>query len=212
MCQLWICFCCRFHASSITQQLFTIPCVRYDSNFAIESMRRPWLYFCYRFHAWAVNYLTLSIPYVSYDSDFSDDFKVCMDSVFADDLWITSDIAFLTIPCVSHDSIFAIDLMRRSWIHWRCRFHSAYGSCHSVFCDDFKVYRDSIFADNLWISSDTAFLTIPCVSHDSIFAIDLMCRSWIHWRCRFHTAAVTQYSLTIPRSTGTLFSLTISSQ
>jgi hypothetical protein len=34
-------------------------------------------------------------------------------------------------------------------------------------------------------------LTIPCVSHDTSFAIDLMCWLWIHWRCRFHTTVVT---------------------
>jgi len=50
-------------------------------------------------------------------------------------------------------------------------------SWHSVFSDDFKFYSESVFADYLWISSDIAFLTIPCVGHDSIFAIDLMRRS-----------------------------------
>jgi hypothetical protein len=34
-------------------------------------------------------------------------------------------------------------------------------------------------------------LTIPWVSHDTSFAIDLMCWLWIHWRCRFHTTVVT---------------------
>jgi hypothetical protein len=48
--------------------------------------------------------------------------------------------------------------------------------CHSVFIDDFKVYRDSVCDDDLWISRDIAFLTIPSVSYDSIFAIDSMCR------------------------------------
>jgi hypothetical protein len=81
--------------------------------------------------------------------------------------------------------------------------------CHSIFIDDYKVYSDSIFADDLWIRSDIAFLTILCVIYDSIFAIHLMCRSWIHWRCRLHTSAVTQYSLTITKSTLILFSLTI---
>jgi hypothetical protein len=54
----------------------------------------------------------LSIPYVSSHSVFSDDFKVYDDYVFADDLWIRSDIAFLTISCVGHDSIFSIDSKR----------------------------------------------------------------------------------------------------
>jgi hypothetical protein len=111
-----------------------------------NSMRRPSLYFCYQFDASVVISLTLSIP---------------------------------------------------------C------GSCHSVFIDDFKVYCFSILADDIWISRDLAFLTIPCINHDSIFAIDLMRLSWFHWRCRFHVAAVTQYSLTISRSTVTLFLLMI---
>jgi len=111
-------------------------------NIVDNSMRRSWLYFCYRFDASLVSSLTLSIP---------------------------------------------------------C------GSCHSIFIDDFKAYSYSVLAADLWISRDIAFLTIPCVDHDSIFSIDLMRRSWIHWRCRFHAVPVTQYSLTISRSTSTLF-------
>jgi len=110
------------------------------------SMCQPWLYFCYRFDVSVVNSLMLSIPYVGR---------------------------------------------------------------HSIFSDDFKVYRDSVFYDDLWISTDIPFLTSPCVSHDSIFAIDLICPPWIHWRCRFHTSPVTQYSLTISTSKTTQFSLTI---
>jgi len=52
-----------------------------------------------------------------------------------------------------------------------------YGSCHSVFNGDLTVYNDSIFTNDLWICTDIAFFIIPCVSHDSIFAINLMCRS-----------------------------------
>jgi hypothetical protein len=163
-------------------------------------------------------------------SFFRDDFFVYSDSAFAPDLWISSDIMFLTIPCASHDSIFAIDLMCRSWNHLHYCFHTSaitqfsvtsststglsfrlpfidlpwhsdfdnsmrqpwlyfcyrfdasvvnsltlwipHASCRSVFSNDFKVYDDSVFANDLWISSDIAFLTIPCVNHDSIFAID----------------------------------------
>ena len=49
-----------------------------------------------------------------------------------------------------------------------------YVSCHSVFIDDFKFYKEFVFADDLWINNDVAFLTIPCVRYDSIFAINLM--------------------------------------
>jgi hypothetical protein len=111
-----------------------------------NSMRQPWLYFCYRLDASFLNWVTLSILYIG---------------------------------------------------------------CHSVFIDDFKFDRDFVFADDLCISNDKAFLTIPCVSHDFIFSIDFMRRSWINWRCQFHTATITQYSMMISSKTGTLFSLTI---
>jgi len=203
-----------------------------------NSMSLPWLYFCYWFDASFMNSLTLSISYVGCHSVFIDDFKVYSDSIFADDLWICRDITLLTIPCVSHDSIFAIDLciscefidaidyIRRLSlsIHWRFRglswlcfrwqfmdqpWHSVfdnsmsltwlyfcywfdasfvnsltlsirYVGCHAVFMDDFKDHSDSVFAADLWITREITFLTIPCFSHDSIFAIELMSRSWIH--------------------------------
>ena len=109
-------------------------------------MLQPWLYFCYQIHASVVNSVTLSIAYIN---------------------------------------------------------------CHSVFIDDFKVYSDFVFAEDLGISHDISFFTIPCVSPNSIFALDFMRRSWIQWHCWFHTPAVAQYSLTISRSIVTLFSLTI---
>jgi hypothetical protein len=93
--------------------------------FFYNSMRHPWLYFCYRFDASVMNSVTVSIPYVSCHSVFIDDFNFNRDSIFYDDLWISSDIAFLTIPCISHNSIFAIDLMRPSSIHLRYRFHTS---------------------------------------------------------------------------------------
>jgi hypothetical protein len=111
-----------------------------------NSMRQPWFYFCYGFYASVVNSMRVSIPY---------------------------------------------------------------SSCHSLLNDDLTVYSDSVFIDDLWICTDIAFLTIPCVSHDSISAINLMSRSWSLWRYRFHTAAVTQNSLTISTSIVTLFSLNI---
>jgi len=101
--------------------------------------------------------------------------------------------------------------MRRPWPCFCYRFDVSvvnsftmsvpYVSCHSVFRDNFLVYNDSGFADYLWISGDITFFTFPCVSHESIFANYLMCRSWIHLRCWFHTSAVTQFSVTISRST-----------
>jgi hypothetical protein len=94
-------------------------------NVFYSSMRQSWLYFCYWFDGSVKNSLMLSIPCGSCDSVFIDDFKVYSYSVFTSDLWISHDIAFLTIPCVSHYSIFAIKSMHLSWIQWRCRFHTA---------------------------------------------------------------------------------------
>jgi len=346
--QAWLYFCYRFDAAAVNSLTLSVPYVNCLSVFIDDfkvyqwlcfrrwfvdepwlsvfdnSLRQPCLYFCYRYNTSIVNSLTLFVPYISCHSVFIDDFKFSRDSVFANDSWISSAIAFLRIPYVRLDSIFAIDLMWRSWIYWHCRFHTStvsqysltissstgtlfsltiyglamtyhfwqfhastmtlfllsiwcvdcefinaidyihllslnfhwwfqvrsglyfrwrfidqhwhsvsdnsmcqswlyfcyrfdasvvnsltlsitYVCCHWVFTHNFKVYIDSVFADDLWISSDIVFFTISCVSHDSIFAIDLMRRSWIHWHCRLHTSVVTEYSFTISRSTLTLF-------
>jgi hypothetical protein len=154
-----------------------------------------------------VNSLTLSFTYIGCLSVFIDSFKVYSDSVFADDLWISRDIAFLTIPWVCHDSIF---------FYWfdasvvnSLTLPITYVGYHSLFINDFKVYSVSVFANDIWFRHQISFLTITFVGHEFIFAIYLMCRSWIHWLSRFHTAAITLYSLTISRSTVSLFSLTI---
>jgi hypothetical protein len=139
-------------------------------------------------------------------SIFIDDLKVYSESVFADDLWMSRDIAFLPILCVSHDSILAIDLMCRSWIHSRCRFHMLAVTQYSL---TISTSTATLFWLTIYGSQVTSFFTISCVSHDSIFAIVLMCQSWIHWRYWFHTSLVTQYLVTISRSTPTKFLLMI---
>jgi hypothetical protein len=171
-----------------------------------NSMSLPWHYFCYLFDALVVNSLTRLITYVGCQSIFVDDFKVYSYSVFAGDLWISRDIVFLTIPWVCHDSIFAIDLMRRLWIYRRCQFHTSAVSQYSL-----TISRSTmiLFLPSICGSAVTVFLTIPCISHDSSFAIYLMRGMWIQWRCRFHTTIISLYSLTISRSTVTLFSLMI---
>jgi hypothetical protein len=72
-----------------------------------------------------------------------------------------------------------------------------YGSCHSVFIDDFKVYWDSIFAGDLWFRSDKAFLTIPslamtlfllpirCVSHEFIDRVESIRQLSLSFQSRF---------------------------
>jgi hypothetical protein len=136
-------------------------------------------------------------------SIFIDDFKVYSESVFADDLWISRDIAFLPIPCVSHDSSFAIDLIRRSWIHWLCRIQTSPVTQYAM---TISRSTPTKFLLTIYGSVVTScFFTIPYVSHDTIFTINLLRRSWIHWLCGFHTSAVTQFLVTISRSTATLF-------
>ena len=158
-------------------------------------MRQPWLYFCYQFDASVVNSLTLWISNVSCHSVLSDDFKFYSDSVFH---W-----RFIDKPWhgVFNNSI------RQPWLYFCYWIHSLlvnsftlsipYVNCHSVFIEEFKVYSDYVFTDDLWISRDIVFLLFPCVNHSSSFAIDLMRWLWIHWRCPFHTSPVTQCSLTI---------------
>ena len=213
----WIQWCYGFHSSAFTRFSVTISrstglsfCwlfmdQEWHSVFD-NSMHQPWLYFCYRFDASIMNSFSLSIAHVSWQLIFSEDLKVYSDSVFADNLWISRDITFSTIPCVNHDSIFAIESYIGREFIYSINFVR---SCHSIFIDDFKVYSESVFADDLWISCDIACLPIPCVSHGSIFAFDLRRRSWIHWRCWFHTPTVTQYSIMISKSTPTKFLLTI---
>jgi len=77
---------------------------------------------------------------------------------------------------------------------------------------DFSFYSDSVIGEDFWISTSIVCLTIPCVKHESIFAIGFTRRSCILWRCRLHTSAATHITVAISGSTVTLFSLTISGQ
>jgi hypothetical protein len=171
-----------------------------------NSMRQPWLYFCYRFDVPFMNSLTLSITYVGSKSLFIHDFKVYSDCVFAANYWISSDSVFdnsMRRPSFYFCYWFYTSVMNSLTLSIPC------DSCHSVFINNFKVYSYSVFIGDLRINRDMAFLTIPCVDHDSIFAIDFMRRWWIQWCCRFHTAVVTQYLMKISMSTVTLLSLVI---
>jgi hypothetical protein len=154
-----------------------------------NSIHQPWVYFCCRFDASVVNSLTLSITYVGCHSVFIDDFKVYSD--------------YFRWRFMDHPSHNVFDnSMRQPWVYFCYRFDVSIVNslklsitcvgCYSPFIDDYEVYSDSVFAVDLWISKDIAFLTIPCVGYDLL-----------------HTAAVTQYSLMISRSTMTLFLLMI---
>jgi hypothetical protein len=132
-------------------------------------MRWSWIHWRCQFHTSAGTKYSLTISWST-------------GTIFAVDLWISSDIAFLTIHCVSHDSIFAIDSIPQlslsfqwwfqglQWLNLRWRFIDQEG--HNVF-------------DNY------------------------MRQAWLYFCYRFHPSAITQFSVMISRSTGTLFSLTI---
>ena len=101
----------------------------------------------------------------------------------------------LMISFVNRELVFAVHSIRQPglnfqrwflvlhWLSFRWRFMDQHW--HSVFDDSMR---------QKWI----------------YFAIGFMPRSWILWRCRLHTSAVTHTSVAISRSPVTLFSLTIS--
>jgi hypothetical protein len=135
--------------SIVTQFSLTIPCVNYDSFFAIDLKRQAWVSFSCWFLTSFVTQFSMMISrsivtqfsltiYRSVVTQFSLTTSgspmtwfsltiscVCRNSNFDDDFEVCSDIVFPTSPCVSHESIFAIDFMRLSWIHWHCRFHTS---------------------------------------------------------------------------------------
>ena len=171
-----------------------------------NSLCQPWLYFCYRFDAPVVNSLTISIPFgirqlsLSIHWWFQGLQGIYFRWRFMDQQW---------------HSVF-YNSMRQPWIYFCYRFDALVvnsltmsvpcDNCHSVFIDDFKVYKDSIFADDFWSVVTLFSLAIVCVYHDSVFSIDFMCPLWISFCCRFHASSVTQFSMMISCSTVTLFS------
>jgi hypothetical protein len=198
--------------------LLTIPFVTHDYILGIDVMRRLGIHWRCRFCLSAVT--QFSVQFLGLESlSFRWRFLVSNDAVFTNDSMRQQWLFSLLISCVNCEFVSTVYSMRHSSPNNSSRFHVSdmtlfplsipYITCHSVFIDDFNVYSDSVFIDHLWISRDIAFLTIPCVSHVSIFAFNLKCPLWIHWCCRFHTSAVTQYYVKISMSTTTLFSVSI---
>jgi hypothetical protein len=100
---------------------------------------------------------------------FKHDFSFYSNSIFADNFWISTGIVCLTIPCVKHESIFAIGFSRRSWILWRYQLHTS-ASAHIT-------------------------VAIPWVNCDPVFSFDFVRQPWISMHCRFHPSAVTQFQI-----------------
>jgi hypothetical protein len=99
------------------------------------------------------------------------------------------------------------DSMRQTWIYFSNRFYASlmnsltfstpYVSCHSYFSGDFKVYGDSVFADDFWSVGTQFSLTIPCVKDDSVFSIDFFRQPWISIWCRFHASHMNLFLLSV---------------
>jgi len=95
------------------------------------------------------------------------------------------------------------DSMRQTWIYFCYRFHASvvnsltvstpYGSCHSYFSGDFRVYSDFVLGDDFSSVVTQFSLAIPCVNDDSLFSFDFVRQPWISMRCRFQPSAVTQF-------------------
>jgi len=93
------------------------------------------------------------------------------------------------------------DSMRQTWIYFCYRFYASlensltlstpYVGCHSYFSGDFKVYFDSVFADDFWSLVTQFSLTIPYVNDDSFFSIDFIRQPWISIRYGFHPSPLT---------------------
>jgi hypothetical protein len=132
--------------------------------FTVDCNRHPWL----NFQRW---------------------FSFYSDSVFGDDLCISTGIVCLTIPCVKHESIFCYRFYASLVNSWT--LSTPYVRCHSYFSCDFKVYSDSVFANDFWSVVTQFAMTIPCVNDDSVFSIDFIRQLWISIRCRFHPSPLT---------------------
>jgi len=130
--QCWRSFHWRFHVSTMTLFCLLISFLNRELACAVDSIRQPWL-------------------------SFKDDFSFYSDSVFADDFWISTGIVCLTIPCVKHESIFAIvsslpreffdtvDSIRQLSLIFQWRFQCLKWLC---FRWRFLISRDAVFTDD----------------------------------------------------------------
>jgi len=163
-----------------------------------DSMHQTWIYFCYRFYASNMNSLTLSTPYVSCHSYFSGDFKVYIDSVFADDFWSVVTQFSLTIPCVNDDSVFSNDFIRQPWISIRYPFYPSAMTQFSKIISRCTVTQFSLttygspLAYGVWLfhaSNMNLFLiSVLCVARDFLDTADSISQLSLilQWRFQGH--------------------------
>jgi len=141
-------FSLNIFGSIVTQFSLTIPCVNYDSFFAIDFKRQAWITFSCWFLTSLVTQFSMTIsrsivtqfslmisksavtqfslttsgsPVTWFSLTIS---CVYCNSDFDDDFEICSDIVFSTSPCVSHGLVFIDDSKRQLRICFRYRFHT----------------------------------------------------------------------------------------
>jgi hypothetical protein len=171
----WLCFRWRFVVGS-------------DADFTGDSRRQRWLCFSNDF----IRQQWISIRSRFYPSAVIQFSKMISHS--------TVTQFSLTIYGSALHSVFD-DSMRQTWIYFSYWFYASlvhsltlstpYVSCHSYFSGDFKVYGDSIFADDFWSVGTQFSLTIPCVTDDSVFSIDFIRQPCISIRCWLHPSPLT---------------------
>ena len=96
------------------------------------------------------------------------------------------------------------DSMPQTWIYFCYPFYASlvyswtlstpYVRCHSYFSGDFKVYGDSVFADDLWsvvtqislaipgVNDDSVSLMISFVNSELVFAVDSIRQPWFNFQ------------------------------
>jgi len=175
----------------------TIPCFKHESIFAIGFSCRSWILWRCRLHTSTASHITVAI---------SGSKVTLFLLMISGHEWrrfhsrfhaSTMTLFCLLISFVNRELICTVDSIHQRWLSFK---------------DDFSFYSDSVFAVDFWISAGIVCLTIPCVKHESIFAIGFSCQSWILWRCRLHTSAATHITVAISGSKVTMFSLTFSGQ
>ena len=173
--QSWISIRCRFHPSAVPQ--FSKIISRSTVTQFLRTISGSALGECvWQFHALAMDLFLVSIWYVgrAVDSISQLSLKFLLWFQGLQCLcfrWWFLDISVadsLVITSVTDDSIFSIDFICESWISIRCRFHPSLVTQFS------KIISRSILTQ---FFVGRVCLTIPCVSHESIFGFDLMRRS-----------------------------------
>jgi len=208
--QSWISVRCRFHQST-TAQFSKMISRSTVTQFSVTICGSAFVECVSHFHVLAMNLFLRSICCVGRAVDSTRELSLKFQLWFQGLQWLCfhwrflfrRDVVSLAIPSVNDDSTsLLISCVNRELVF----VFDSISQPRLNFQRWFPVLQWLIFGDDFLISIRRVCFTFPCVSHESIFAIDLLRRSC----CWFHTWAVTQISVVISRPTTIVFSLTIS--